>query len=289
MYCFNKIRIPYEIVMPFINIKKYRKRLIDYLKDRSATVNETPIIVLGNQKSGTSAIAHLLADFGGLTKTIDIPPLWVPVVFKIMRGEIGFASIVNRHRFYFSSKLIKEPNMTFFADRVIQKFPNARYLFVIRDPRDNIRSLLNRMKIPGHLGGLDEISLPTASLNRYRELLAAGTWGGDMAENYIGALAHKWNRAVDNYLLYRHRMTLAKYEDFLIDKYGFIAGLARQFGVQEKNNITDVLDVQYQARGDRDIAWECFFGVKNLMSIERICGSRMKEFGYSSCTVAVHD
>ena len=70
--------------MSFINIKKYKKRLIGYLKDRFATINETPIIVLGNQKSGTSAIAHLLADYGGLSRTIDIPPLWVPVVFKIM-------------------------------------------------------------------------------------------------------------------------------------------------------------------------------------------------------------
>ena len=60
-------------------IKNYKKNLIHYFKNLFAVINENPIIVLGNQKSGTSAIAHLLADYGGLSRTIDIPPcgcLW---------------------------------------------------------------------------------------------------------------------------------------------------------------------------------------------------------------------
>jgi len=268
--------------MSFINIKKYKKRLIGYLKDRFATINETPIIVLGNQKSGTSAIAHLLADFGGLSKTIDIPPLWVPVVFKIMNGQIDFQDMVRRHRFYFSTDLIKEPNMTFFADRVLIAFPKARYVFIVRDPRDNIRSLLNRMKIPGNLAEVNEHVFHDKSLDRFRMTLDASVWGGDEAENYIGALAHKWNKAVDNYLLYRDRMILVKYEDFLVDKYRFIDALANQLGVTKKNDITNKLDVQYQPQGNRDVSLEKFFGIKNLIIIERICGSRMKEFGYHS-------
>lgn len=263
-------------------IKNYKKKLIYYFRNQFATVNEKPIIVLGNQKSGTSAIAHLLADFGGLSKTIDIPPLWVPVVFKIMNGQIDFQDMVRRHRFYFSTDLIKEPNMTFFADRVLIAFPKARYVFIVRDPRDNIRSLLNRMKIPGNLDEINGPVFTTVSLNRFRMTLDASVWGGDKTENYIGALAHKWNRAVDNYLLYRDRMILVKYEDFLVDKNGFTEALASQLGVAKKNDITDKLDVQYQPQGNRDVLLENFFGINNLMIIERICGSRMKEFGYHS-------
>lgn len=261
-------------------IKKYKKRLFCYIKSRFAAVNENPIIVLGNQKSGTSAIAHLLADFGGLSKTIDIPPLWVPVVFEVMHGQIDFQDMVRRHRFYFSTDIIKEPNMTFFAGQVLKAFPKARYVFVVRDPRDNIRSLLNRMKIPGNIDEINEQVFSSVSLNRFRMTLNASVWGGDKTENYIGTLSHKWNKAVDNYLLYRDRMILAKYEDFLADKYGFVVKLAKQLHIQEKANITDRLDVQYQPRGNRSISWEDFFGIENLGRIEQICSSRMKEFGY---------
>lgn len=265
-------------------LKKYKKNLICYFKSRFATVNEKPIIVLGNQKSGTSAIAHLLADFGGLSKTIDIPPLWVPVVFKVMNGQIGFQDMVRQYRFYFSTDLIKEPNMTFFAGQVLMAFPKARYVFIVRDPRDNIRSLLNRMRIPGNLAEVNEQVFREKCLDRFRMTLDASVWGGDKTENYIGALAHKWNKAVDNYLLYRDRMILVKYEDFLADKYGLIAKIAKQLHIPEKANIRDKLDMQYQPASDRSISWEAFFGMENLMHIERICSMRMKEFDYNNFT-----
>ena len=51
-----------------------------------------------------------------------------------MDGQIDFQDMVRRHRFYFSTELIKEPNMTFFADRVLTAFPQARYVFIVRDP-----------------------------------------------------------------------------------------------------------------------------------------------------------
>lgn len=271
-----------------LKIKKYNKQILCYLKSRFATVNNSPIIVIGNQKSGTSAIAHLLADFGELSKTIDIPPLWSPVAIKIMHGQSNFTKIVRRHRFYFSTELIKEPEMTFFIDQVISTFPKAKYIFVVRDPRDNIRSLLNRINVPGHLKEIDKISF-SAVLPSYRVMLDASIWGGKQTENYIEALAHKWNRAVDSYLCYKDRMALAKYEDFLNDKYRFIAKLAKQLGVLEKIDISDRLEVQYQPRGNRSISWKDFFGMENLMRIERICNSRMKEFGYSITDKTTHE
>lgn len=264
-------------------IKKYKKRCIFFLKNLFATVNRTPIIVLGNQKSGTSAIAHLLADFGGLSKTIDIPVLWDSTVIDIIKGHIEFSQIVNHHKFYFSKELIKEPNMTFFTQQVIEVFPESKYIFVVRDPRDNIRSLLNRIKIPGHLKEIDKLLLQGVR-EGYKLILNAKKWEIDQGENYIGVLSHRWNRAVDNYLLCKDRMTLVKYEDFLADKYQFIASLAGRLGIQQKMDITDRLDIQYQPRGIHNISWEEFFGPENLACIERICGNRMREFGYGNKT-----
>lgn len=253
------------------------RRLACFLGSQFATVHESPIIVLGNQKSGTSAIAHLLADFGGLSKTIDIPALWPPVGVEIMRGQADFASIVGRHSVYFSTELIKEPMMTFFTDQVLEVFPRAKYVFVIRDPRDNIRSLLNRRHIPGHLREIEEGLIPVSP--QHSVVADASVWGGE-SENYVGVLAHRWNKAADSYFRYQDRMTLARYEDFMSDKSEFVAGLAGSLGISKKNDISDKVDVQYQQRGNRDVSWEEFFRLENLLRIEWICSSRMKELGY---------
>jgi len=252
---------------------KVRKKGELFLKNRFAGIKENAIIVLGNQKSGTSAIAQLLADFGGLSKTIDIPPIWDPVVFnRIINGEIDFSSFVNRNRFYFSTDLIKEPNLTFLTDNVMKKFAKARYLFVVRDPRDNIRSHLNRINIPGSLE--DFVLLPSG--------LEAATGTVDGGTNYVAFMAHKWNRAVDSYLLYQDRMLLARYEDFLKDKYRYIVRLAGALGVREKADISGKLNLPFQPPGNNSLPWEDYFDMGNLQLIEDICCSRMMRLGYST-------
>jgi len=264
---------------------KKRIKVISFLRNQFATIHNSPIIVLGNQKSGTSAIAHLLADFGGLSKTIDIPPIWgsFGCGAEILHGQKDFASVVKSHKAYFSTKVIKEPMMTFFVDQVMGMFPACRYVYVVRDPRDNIRSVLNRRGIRGHLGELQEQDIPGPDRNKIivRFITDSTLWGGE-EENYVGVLAHKWNKAADSYLAHQDRMVLAKYEDFLKNKCRFIAKLAEWLGISKRNNIEDRVDIQYQPRGkDRDVLWEEFFGQENLKRIERICGSRMRKFGYS--------
>lgn len=240
-------------------------------------VNERPVIVLGNQKSGTSAIAHLLADYGGLSKTIDIPPLWIPAGARIMKGARSFDDVVRAYRAYFASDLIKEPMMTFFAEAVLERFPQATYVFIVRDPRDNIRSLLNSRAIPGHLSELTEQQLPSAS--QHRMVADPDVWGGK-GENYVGVLAHRWNRAVQAYFSHAERMHLVTFEDFLEDKYGCIAGLAGRVGISKKQDIGGRLDVQYQPRGNRSVSWRDFFGESNLARIEDVCSHYMSRLSY---------
>jgi len=269
--------------MNLMKNRLFSNQLIYSLRNRFAKIHDNPIIVLGNQKSGTSVIAHLLADFGGLSKTIDIPPLWASVHgIEIMRGRIDFTDIVIRHRIYFSTELIKEPMMIFFANQVLEMFPRAKYAFVIRGPRDNIRSILNSRNVPGHLREMEERFIPGPPRNRMivNAFIDASVWGGE-TENYIGVLAHRWNKAVDIYLRHQDRMILARYEDFMNDKCGFIIKIAEELGIPKKNDISQKVNIQYQPRGkERNVSWEEFFGRENLMCIERICGSRMRKFGY---------
>lgn len=264
--------------MANINKKEFKNRLIRYFQNRFTVINQSPIFILGNQKSGTTAIAHLLSDFGGLSKTLDIPPLWQFDAYKIMFGQIDFENFLRYQKIYFSTEIIKEPNLTFFADRLLKTFPKAKYLFIVRDPRDNIRSHLNRLNIPGNFDRLPEHFLKT---NMRKMLMSASTWGGCETENYVSALAYKWNKATDNYFLNRDRMILLKYEDFLVDKLGVIEKIAVQLSIPKRADIKDKIDIQYQPPGDHSVSLEEFFGTENLMQIEKICGFRMKEFNYN--------
>jgi hypothetical protein len=94
-------------------------------------------------------------------------------------------------------------------------------------------------------------------------------------------LAYRWNRAVDNYSQNADRMILARYEEFVKDKVGFIAHLAGQLNVQEKRDISSKVDIQYQPPGDHRISWGEFFGTRNLGQIEQLCGGRMATLGYT--------
>ena len=256
-----------------------RRRLIqtkNRLLNPFIRLSDAPIIVLGNQKSGTSAIAHLLADYGSLSKTIDIPPLWPPVGVEIMQGKKGLDAIVRQYRVYFSADLIKEPMLTFFADQLLTEFPHARYVFVVRNPYDNIYSLLASRGIPGHLSELSGEYLPTKP--QHKIIVDASVWGGE-AENYVGVLAHRWNTAVNTYLNANNQMILARYEDFCQDKVGFISELGNQLNIRQKQDIADKVDIQYQPSEKRGKTREEFFG-DNLSHIRRICRSHMIELCY---------
>jgi len=59
-------------------------------------MSEPEVIVLGNQKSGTSAIAHLLADLTGLSKTIDLPRPIRADGHSLVRKELPLRAFVKK-------------------------------------------------------------------------------------------------------------------------------------------------------------------------------------------------
>ena len=245
----------------------------------------TPIVVFGNQKSGTTVIATLLAELGGLTRTIDIPVLWPPRVNKVIERGQGFARTVRKNPLCFAKELIKEPNLTFLLPQVKEYFPRGRFLFVVRDPRDNVRSLLDRVGLPGDLSALDETHhIPPP----WGLLFASEGWGinCDMEDpNYVELLACRWNKCVEMYLQYNDMATMVRYEDFVSNKIGTISQLAKKLGVRAKKDISAKLDKQYQRKGDRrNWPWKRFFGTENLLKIEKVCDTYMNEMGYSPIT-----
>ena len=251
-------------------------RLFENLK---AKVNGKPIFILGNQKSGTTAIAALLARMAGLSVALDLrKEVHRPIIENVKKGDVSFESFVKRNKLDLSRELIKSTDLTFLFEELRNYFPEAEFVFIIRDPRANIRSTLDRLTIPGNQNKLTDkqwAEIPPA----WRQVLD-GKWLNLSGENYIEILAARWNFCADLYLKQCEMFKICKYEDFLKNKIGEIQRIAESLGLKIKNDISEYLDVEYQPKGrNKDAYWQIFFG-DNFARINKICGERMRLFHY---------
>ena len=245
-----------------------------------AEISSRPIFVLGNQKSGTSPIAGLLARFTGLPLTMDIRrEIERPEIELVRRGEMTLPDFVQRNRLSFSRVIIKEPNLTFVFKALAETFPEARFVFVYRDPRENIRSILNRVRATGDQEALTDEQLREMTVG-WRHIFA-GEPVGKAGDHFVETLAFRWDAAAQVLFDNESRMTQVRFEDFLRDKIGTIRGLASALDLPEENDIAAHVDFPFQPPGDRGVEWLDFFGDKNLHRIESVCGESMARLGYS--------
>jgi hypothetical protein len=273
--------IPHSIKMPYYKLRELKNSIVLELQTRSAQINPEPIFVLGNQKSGTSAIAALLGEMTGLSVAIDLKKeIFNPTYHQIIKGELTFSKFVESHKLDFSRCIVKEPNLTLLEQNLSEYFPNSQLVFVIRDPRDNIRSILNRLQLPGNLSKLE--AEDWEKINQSWKLIVDNSWLGLSGENYIEMLAARWNFTSNVFLKNEQKMKLIRYEDFLKDKKGEITRLAKGLKLNPSKDISDKVDIQFQGRGNREVKWQEFFGPDNLSRIEVICGEKMKLLSYPS-------
>lgn len=255
-------------------------------RHQRARVAQRPVIVSGNQKSGTTAIAALLARATATSFSND--PFWQiahfdtgrQVVSEVLGGRLALDRVIDRHRAYFAADVIKDPNFSFMQPQLQQRFPDARRVFIVRDPRQNIRSILNRLHLDGRLAELGPAQRAAlAQVPGWQVILD----GSDLAlagADHIERLARRWNLAVESYLAHADGVVLVRYEDFVADKPGQIANLARRLGMAATVDIRSEQERAYQPRGNRSVAPAEFFGERNLGRIESLCGPLMRRFGY---------
>lgn len=240
------------------------------------------VFVLGIQKAGTTAIATLLARATGNSLTSDFMHHEKDMEYRlrVIHRDVPFDQFLRKNRKYLSRAIVKDPNLSFFYDELVEHFPDAKFVFISRDPRDNIRSTLNWMKLPGNLEDLG----PPFEHHPYKfeswKLMIEGKFPPVGGNTYIERLANRWKLAVDSYLRHRDRIALIRYEDFMKDKAAAITSLAREVGLEPSCDVTKDLDVQYQPRGNREVTWNEFFGAPNLHRIEDLCAPEMEQLGY---------
>ncbi len=258
------------------------KRVEIEIRSINAQINTSPIFILGNQKSGTSAIAALLGAATGISVSIDLTKEWIyrkKGYLLAKEKQLSFSQFVHRNKFDFSRDIIKEANLTIFYNDLVRFFPNSRFVFVVRDPRSNIRSILNRVKVPGDLDSLDSWdNKPHIPLGW--EKVIYNSWLGLNGDNYISSLAQRWNLMTDIYLRNNSNMILARYEDFLHNKVGHISNIAYKLDLNPRHDISEKIDLQYQPKGNNEQSFLSFYGSNNLQRVESICAKNMHFFDY---------
>ena len=264
-----------------VPVRSALERLMLDLRSIGVKPHASPIIVFGNQKSGTSAIGALLGEISGVPVALDLKREFKnPSTDRLRSGELSMAEFVRLNRLDFSYQIVKEPALTPFYRELRAYFPRSRFVTVIRDPRDNIRSILNRVRIAGNLNEIpaDAENITSAAW----KLVMDGRWMGITSNHYIDQLAERWNLTSDVYLESRDDILMCKYETFLQDKQAEIIRLAQALDLPTKHDIADKVDRPFQPPGDHNVTWLDFFGKENIRRIERICGDRMKVLGYAS-------
>jgi hypothetical protein len=243
-------------------------------------IEEKPLFIFGNQKSGTTVIAILLSKLSGMSATLDLTKENLyPDYDKLMRENMSFDYFINKNRIDFSKKIIKDPFLALFYNKLRNRYKHAKFIFIIRDPRDNIRSILNRLKLPGTIESLNEVEFKKYGPGW--KLALNNEWLGINSNNIIMQLSHRWNYYYNIYKNNMDNLYLIKYEDFVANKVGIITEICHKFSLPIKNDITHKVNLNYNIKGDNKRSLEKFFGKRNLLEIEKICKEGMNFFNYS--------
>jgi hypothetical protein len=277
----SRIQVVKALSHPLRLLWRAARKVVFHARNLMARPHPNPVFVLGNQKSGTSAIAALLGMMTGSSTAVDLRrEIGKQTYPRIVRGELPFEALVSRNRLDFSRQIVKEPNLTLFYDALKQRYPLSRFVFVVRDPRDNLRSILNRLPIPGDLPALEAHHM--SNVDPGFELVLDGRWAGIAGgEHYIDRLCARWNACCDVYLTHSDEICLVRYEDFMAGKVACLENLARRVALDPIHDVRADLDRQFQRGGHSGVQLSEFFG-PNLARIESACAERMRLLGYGS-------
>lgn len=257
------------------------RTLVYTLKCISKKPYPDPIFILGNQKSGTTAIAVLLGKLTKKRTAIDLfySGFKASPYLNWKNKTISTTKFINENILEFNSEIIKEPHLSVFYKELKQKYPKSRFLIIVRNPFDNIRSILDRLNVNG-----DKLELTKQEKKAFFhswKLLLDNSWIGGSKKHYIDVLAERWNIIIDCYYENQEEMHLIKYEDFILDKNSVLKNIASTLNLDPKNDVSGILDRQYQPKGQkRNIAVKDFFGEENFLRIEKICKENLKRLGY---------
>jgi len=172
-----------------------------------------------------------------------------------------------------SYKILKEPNFTLLFEDFYKLFPKAKFIYIVRKPEDNIRSILNRIGIAGSMEEFtDYSSLDKGWHGTFNDYYSDKT-------HYIEKLSDLWVKYTNIYLAKPEKFILVRYEDFIDNKEMVIDGVVSKIKMQAKFDIASDVNKQFQPKGNSTISYDDFFK-GNLCLISDICAENASAFSY---------
>lgn len=246
---------------------------------RRIAIHPDPGFILGMQKSGTSAVAGLLSLRTGIPIALDLAREWRRcTIVRASGSDRAFERYVRRNGIDFARRIVKEPGLTYVYDRLAARWPSARSLVVVRDPVATIRSIVERLEIPGDLDA-SAVDMRRRVPQAWHAVLD-NRWLGVRSEHYIDQLADRWCIAAKLALEESDRRMTIRYEDFVADKIGVLDEIAEHFELPIVAEVDAFLEVPFQPPGQRRDP-KLVFG-SNLERIKRITAPLARRLGYQT-------
>ncbi|MDZ7759338.1 MAG: sulfotransferase [Desulfovermiculus sp.] len=274
------VSLSYNLTNKFDIIAKIQRKISIQLRGPK----RCSLVVLGHQKSGTTAIAALAAHAADVEYSND--PLYHAdwgkgeLADKLLSHEVNLRSEVKKRPKLFCGIVVKDPDFSFIPDQVVAVFNRALIIYVVRDPRQTIRSIADRLNLSAE--DLGRAVLPKNVPNKHWRLILEGQMPQVGGHSITERLAYRWKAALNSCRQVQKVSIIIRYEDFLDNKVALINNLVNMCGLVVRTNIDQDVNKKYQPPGNLKIDPFERLGHENVRVIEAITGEHMFALGYES-------
>jgi len=225
-------------------------------------------LIVGCERSGTSAISNLLHLATGKSILDDPKEYWLkyPDIYA-NNGKFSFTQWIKLK----INSIVKIPGFaTILTNLSKMHFGDFKTYYLIRDPRDNVAALLERVN-----QGKAELFLNTG-------------WLDINNENIVEKLAMRWRRYLElamKYQKYDGDIIFIKYEDFFDNKLNTIKTISKQLNFYfDEDKISNGLGNQFRKSWNDRIRgpgrWKTDLYASDVNKINEICVKLMRIWGY---------
>ena len=141
--------------------------------------------------------------------------------------------LVHYHRPFGTRLVLKDPTHTFFVDTILEIFPDARFVFIHRDPVDTLSSIC---------------SLHGYARSVFSSDVDAEALGQELPESYMMSMLESAVAAVDR--LPADRIAHVRSSDLSRDPLGTVATAYRDLGMELSEDASNAMQVFIRAKRD---------------------------------------
>jgi len=244
--------------------------------------DERLVFVVGSPRSGTTFLGDALGGLPGFVDLGEVAPLKaaIPRLHEIPAEEQrkrirGILDAVRRLAFVSGLRAVEQtPEVAFVLSSVLQAFPQARAVHIVRDGRDVVCSLLERGWLRADRTGSDDAQLPYGAQARFWVEPERAVEFAAVSEATRAAWA--WRRYVSAARSVRERTLEIRYEALARERDQVAVAISQHLSVPVEAVAANLGAAHSGSIGRfrRDLSPE------QLADVEREAGALLRELGY---------